>query len=361
MISTQIIQSTLNDTTAITGASAAIFERGGHILASTGDMDKLAEMRMDVFLRSQQQEMESEDFYFEKADVIGGDTIYAAAVKKDSDNALMTVKLLAAQVRNLLSAQKERIDKDDFVKNLILDNLLQIDIFNRSKKLGLDYKAPRAVYVIECVGREIVYDTIRALPFFGRDDFMTGVDEGSQIVVHEIADPDDIAAELKSGANDMLNALTELGLDAYVSYGSVIRELKDVSLSYKEARLAHDVRKIFYEDSRVISYDRLGIGRLIYQLPINLCRMFMNEIFGGRSFDEFDEETLTTITKFFENNLNVSETSRQLFIHRNTLVYRLDKLQKTVGLDLRVFDDAITFKIALMVVKYIDYMDRLDY
>ncbi len=361
MISTQIIQSTLNDTTAITGASAAIFERGGHIIASKGDMDNLAEMRMDVFLRSQQQEMESDEFYFEKADVIGSDTIYAAAVRKDSDNALMTVKLLASQVRNLLSAQKERIDKDDFVKNLILDNLLQIDIFNRSKKLGLDYKAPRVVFVIECVGREIVYDTVRALPFFGRDDFMTGVDEGSQIVVHEIADPDNIAEELKNGAEEMLNAITELGLDAYVSYGSVIHELKDVSLSYKEARLAHDVRKIFYEDSRVISYDRLGIGRLIYQLPINLCRMFMNEIFGGRSFDEFDEETLTTITKFFENNLNVSETSRQLFIHRNTLVYRLDKLQKTVGLDLRVFDDAITFKIALMVVKYIDYMDRLDY
>ncbi len=362
MISTQIIQSMVNDTVAITGVGAAIFERGGHIIASRGDgMDDLAEMRMDAFLRSPDHDREVGPFYFEKADVIGGDTVYAAAVRLNSENARMTAKLLAAQIRNLLTAQKERIDKDDFVKNLILDNLLQIDIFNRSRKLGLDYKAPRVVYVIECVGREAVYESVRALPFFGEGDFMTGVDEGSQIVVHEVRNPDKMAAELKKGAEDILKAITRLGIDAHVGYGSVIYDLKDVSLSYKEARLAHDVRKIFYEDSRVISYDKLGIARLIYQLPINLCQMFINEIFGGRNFDEFDEETITTITKFFENNLNVSETSRQLFIHRNTLVYRLDKLQKTVGLDLRVFEDAITFKIALMVVKYIDYMDRLDY
>lgn len=361
MISTQIIQSTLNDTLAITGASAAIFERGGHIVASKGNMEGLAELRMDAFLRSNEHETESEEFYFQKAEALGSDTVYAAAVRKDSDNASMTAKLLAVQVKNLLTAQKERIDKDDFVKNLLLDNLLQIDIFNRSRKLGLDYKAARAVFVIECIGRESVYEAVRALPFFGDDDFMTGVDEGSQIVVHELKNPDKAAAELKNGAKAIYKAIEALGLDAYVAYGSVIHELKDVSLSYKEARLAHDVRKIFYEDSRVISYEQLGIGRLIYQLPINLCKMFINEIFGGRTFDEFDEETLSTINKFFENNLNVSETSRQLFIHRNTLVYRLDKLQKTVGLDLRVFDDAITFKIALMVVKYIDYMDRLDY
>lgn len=360
MISTHIIQNTLNDTTDITGASAAVFERGGHILVSKGDVEGLAELRMDAFLRSNEQETENEDFYFVKLD-LGTDSAYAAAVRKDSDNAAMTVKLLQAQFKNLLTAQKERIDKDDFVKNLLLDNLLQIDIFNRSRKLGLDYKAPRVVFVIESNGRDAVYDAVRALPFFGDNDFMTGVDEGRQIVVHEIRNREEAGKELKAGAKDMLKAITEQNIDCCIAYGSVVKELKDVSLSYKEARLAHDVRKIFYEDSKIISYDKLGIGRLIYQLPINLCRMFINEIFDGRTFDEFDEETLSTINKFFENNLNVSETSRQLFIHRNTLVYRLDKLQKTVGLDLRVFDDAITFKIALMVVKYIDYMDRLDY
>jgi carbohydrate diacid regulator len=149
--------------------------------------------------------------------------------------------------------------------------------------------------------------------------------------------------------------------DVRVAYGTVVNEIKEVSRSYKEAKMALDVGKIFFDERNVIAYSALGIGRLIYQLPIPLCKMFIKEIFKSKSPDEFDEETLTTINKFFENSLNVSETSRQLFIHRNTLVYRLDKLQKSTGLDLRVFDDAITFKIALMVVKYMKYMEKFDY
>jgi len=154
---------------------------------------------------------------------------------------------------------------------------------------------------------------------------------------------------------------TEGYSESRISYGTIVQEIKEVSRSYKEAKMAMDVGKIFFDERRVIAYSELGIGRLIYQLPIPLCKMFIREIFGGKSPDDFDEETLTTISKFFENSLNVSETSRQLFIHRNTLVYRLDKLQKSTGLDIRVFEDAITFKIALMVVKYMKYMETLDY
>ena len=149
--------------------------------------------------------------------------------------------------------------------------------------------------------------------------------------------------------------------EVHISYGTIVNEIKEVSRSYKEARMALDVGKIFFEEKDVIGFSQLGIGRLIYQLPIPLCKMFIKEIFGNRSPDDFDEEVLTTINKFFENSLNVSETSRQLYIHRNTLVYRLDKLQKSTGLDLRVFEDAITFKIALMVVKYMKYMEEQDY
>ena len=145
---------------------------------------------------------------------------------------------------------------------------------------------------------------------------------------------------------------------ANVSYGTIVHEIKEVSRSYKEAKMALDVGKIFFSGKNVIAYNNLGIGRLIFQLPIPLCKMFIEEIFEGKSPDDFDEETISTINKFFENSLNVSETSRQLYIHRNTLVYRLDKLQKTTGLDLRVFEDAITFKIALMVVKYMKYMEN---
>ena len=149
--------------------------------------------------------------------------------------------------------------------------------------------------------------------------------------------------------------------NAHIAYGTIVSEIKEVSRSYKEARMALDVGKIFYNERNVVAYSNLGIGRLIYQLPIPLCKMFIKEIFDSKSPEDFDEETLMTINKFFENSLNVSETSRQLYIHRNTLVYRLDKLQKSTGLDLRVFEDAITFKIALMVVKYMNYMETFDY
>ena len=172
----------------------------------------------------------------------------------------------------------------------------------------------------------------------------------------------DTAREIEKAAGALVTYLQKEGIkETRVAYGTVVQEIKEVSRSYKEAKMALDVGKIFFDERNVIAYSELGIGRLIYQLPIPLCKMFIKEIFGGKSPDEFDDETLTTIYKFFENSLNVSETSRQLFIHRNTLVYRQDKLQKSTGLDLRVFEDAITFKIALMVVKYMKYMESMDF
>ena len=221
----------------------------------------------------------------------------------------------------------------------------------------------RVVFIVE-INREkdsTILESVRGM-FGGKSkDFVTAVDEKNIIVVKEIA-PGEGYPEINKTARMILNLLkSETEEDIHIAYGTVVPELKEVSRSYKEAKMALDVGKIFFEDRDIIAYSSLGIGRLIYQLPIPLCKMFIKEIFDGKSPDEFDEETLTTINKFFENSLNVSETSRQLYIHRNTLVYRLDKLQKSTGLDLRVFEDAITFKIALMVVKYMKYMETLDY
>ena len=203
----------------------------------------------------------------------------------------------------------------------------------------------------------------RVRTLFGQKgrDFITAVDEKNVIVVKEVG-TDAGYSEAEKFAKEMLEALKAEGMEQlHVAYGTIVSDIKEVSKSYKEAKLALDVGKIFFQEKDVIAYNTLGIGRLIYQLPIPLCKMFIREIFEGKSPDDFDQETLTTINKFFENSLNVSETSRQLYIHRNTLVYRLDKIQKSTGLDLRVFEDAITFKIALMVVKYMKYMETLEY
>ncbi|EFC97388.1 hypothetical protein CLOSTHATH_04408 [Hungatella hathewayi DSM 13479] len=275
----------------------------------------------------------------------------------------MVGKLAAFQIQSLLVAYKERFDKDNFIKNLLLDNLLLVDIYNRAKKLHIETNIKRVVFIIETQHEKDVnaLETVRNLFAAKTKDFVTAVDEKNIILVKEVRDGETYE-ELEKTANTILDMLnTEAMTQVHVAFGTIVGEIKEVSRSYKEAKMAMDVGKIFYSNKNVVAYSKLGIGRLIYQLPLPLCRMFIKEIFDGKSPDEFDEETLTTINKFFENSLNVSETSRQLYIHRNTLVYRLDKLQKSTGLDLRVFEDAITFKIALMVVKYMKYMENQDY
>ena len=281
----------------------------------------------------------------------------------ESDDVYMVGKIAAFQIQNLLVAYKERFDKDNFIKNLLLDNLLLVDIYNRAKKLHIDTEVRRVIFIIETKHEKdsSALDNMRGLLGNKVKDFVTAVDEKNVIVVKELEDQDG-PAELEKAAQNFYEILKNDGEEEiHIAYGTVINDIKEVSKSYKEAKLALDVGKIFFSEKNVIAFSELGIGRLIYQLPVPLCKMFIREIFEGKSPDDFDEETLTTINKFFENNLNVSETSRQLYIHRNTLVYRLDKLQKSTGLDLRVFEDAITFKIALMVVKYMKYMESLEY
>ncbi len=288
---------------------------------------------------------------------------YVLLARGGSDDVYMVGKLAAFQIQGLLVAYKERYDKDNFIKNLLLDNLLLVDIYNRAKKLHIDTNVSRVVYVIETEHEKdtAALEIVRGIFAAKSRDFVTAVDEKNIILVKEVK-PAESNDELEKVANMILDSLNaDAGGPVRIAYGTVVSDLKEVSRSYKEAKLAMDVGKIFYEDKNIAAYSKLGIGRLIYQLPLPLCRMFIREIFVNKSPDEFDEETLTTINKFFENNLNVSETSRQLYIHRNTLVYRLDKLQKSTGLDLRVFDDAITFKIALMVVEYMKYMEKQNF
>jgi carbohydrate diacid regulator len=283
--------------------------------------------------------------------------------KGESDSTYMVGKMAAFQLQSLLVAYKERSDKDNFIKNLLLDNLLLVDIYNRAKKLHIDTDVKRCVFIIETKAEKDnnALETVRNIFSVKTRDFITAVDEKNIILVKEVK-PTDTYEELSKTANIIVDMLsTEAMISVHVAFGTIVNEIKEVSRSYKEAKMALDVGKIFYSDKNIIAYSNLGIGRLIYQLPIPLCRMFIREIFDGKSPDEFDDETLTTINKFFENSLNVSETSRQLYIHRNTLVYRLDKIEKSTGLDLRVFEDAITFKIALMVVKYMKYMESMDF
>ena len=362
MISNQILQDTIDGLKNITRTDLCVLDTEGKILASTfKDVDDCEEAVL-AFVDSPAESQAIRDYQFFK--VFDDNQLeHILLAKGETDDTYMVGKIAAFQIQNLLVAYKERFDKDNFIKNLILDNLLLVDIYNRAKKLHIETEVRRVVFLVETNrekdGNEL--EKIRGL-FGGKSkDFVTAVDEKNIIVVKELAE-NETYEDLEKTAEVILNLFkADEDCEAYIAYGTVVNEIKEVSRSYKEARMALDVGKIFFEEKNIIAYSALGIGRLIYQLPIPLCKMFIKEIFENKSPDDFDEETLVTINKFFENSLNVSETSRQLYIHRNTLVYRLDKLQKSTGLDLRVFEDAITFKIALMVVKYMKYMETLDY
>ena len=362
MISNQILQNTIEGLKGITRVDICVMGTEGKTLAST--IPNAEEYRNSVitFVDSPADSMVLQGFQFFK--VFDEHQLeYVILAKGDTDDVYMVGKLAAFQIRNLLVAYKERYDKDNFIKNLLLDNLLLVDIYNRAKKLHIETEVKRVVFLIETKYEKDTgaLETVKGLFAGKKKDFITQVDEKSIILVKEVLE-NETYDDMEKTARvilDMLN--TEAMTTVHVSYGTMVNEIKDVSRSYKEAKMALDVGKIFYSDQNVIAYSSLGIGRLIYQLPMPLCKMFIKEIFGDKSPDNFDEETIATINKFFENSLNVSETSRQLYIHRNTLVYRLDKLQKSTGLDLRVFDDAITFKIALMGVKYMKYMENFEY
>lgn len=362
MISNQILQDTIEGIKSITRIDLCVMDTEGKILASTLRDAGEYEKAVLAFVDSPAESQVLQGYQFFK--VFDENQLeYIILAKGETDDVYMIGKIAAFQIQNLLVAYKERFDKDNFIKNLLLDNLLLVDIYNRAKKLHIDTDVRRIVFIIETKNEKDnnALETVRNIFSAKSKDFITAVDEKNIILVKEVK-ANETYEDLNKTAKvivDMLN--TEAMSTVHVAYGTIVNEIKEVSRSYKEAKMALDVGKIFYGNRNIIAYSNLGIGRLIYQLPIPLCKMFIKEIFDGKSPDEFDEETLITINKFFENSLNVSETSRQLYIHRNTLVYRLDKLQKSTGLDLRVFEDAITFKIALMVVKYMKYMENFEY
>ncbi len=359
MISNQILQTTIDGIKNISKVDLYITDTDGKLVVSTATMDNSFEKAVSAFSDSPADSQVVGDYQFFKVyDESKLDMVLVARGK--SDDVFTVGKMTAFQIQSLLTAYKERFDKDNFIKNLLLDNLLLVDIYNRAKKLDIDVNARRCVCIIETKNEKdsLALETVRTMFAGQKNDFITAVDEKNIILVKELEDQQgyEEVEKISHTVVDMLN--TEVMVKANVAYGTIVQELKEVSRSYKEARMALDVGKIFFSTQNVVAYNNLGIGRLIYQLPIPLCKMFISEIFGDQSPNDLDDEMISTINKFFENNLNVSETSRQLYIHRNTLVYRLDKLQKLTGLDIRVFEDAITFRIALMVVKYMNYMDH---
>ena len=285
-----------------------------------------------------------------------GEVEYILLTKSGTEDAYMIGRLAVCQIRNMVAAHMEQFDRNNFMQNILLGNMLVVDMYNKAQKLHIE-QSERVVFVIDVESKKdsTIMEMVKNLFVTKAKDFVTEVDEQSIILVKDTRDMKD-ESNLENLAEMIVDNLhAEAMVRVRVGYGNRVRNLQDIAKSYQEAKMALEVGRIFYADKEIISYSKLGIGRLIYQLPMSLCEMFIQEVFGGGIPDIFNEETLTTIQKFFENNLNISETARQLYVHRNTLVYRLERLEKIIGLDIRKFDDAMTFKIAMMVLDHMHY------
>ncbi|MDD4772843.1 MAG: helix-turn-helix domain-containing protein [Eubacteriales bacterium] len=289
--------------------------------------------------------------------IIGTDikSEYVVFVEGEDKTAEKLSMVLAISLSNIKNLYDEKYDKSSFIKNVILDNILPSDIYIKSKELRFAADVVRIVFLIRFIGKNEMnpYDMVQNMFPDKSKDYVISVGEQEIVLVKEIK-PNHDMKEIEKTARQIADTISaEFYTKVVIGIGTAVDNIKDLARSFKEAQVALEVGKVFDTEKSIISYENLGIGRLIYQLPTTLCEMFLQEVFKKGSLESLDRETLMTIQCFFENNLNVSETSRKLFVHRNTLVYRLEKIRKLTGLDLREFEHAITFKVALMVKKYL--------
>ena len=306
MISNQILQETINGMKEVTGIDLCILDLSGRIVVTTMEITDALAQHAEEFADSMAESQVIDGFqYFKIFDDQRLEYILLATGM--SENAYTVGKLAVMQIQNLLTAYKERLDKENFVKNLLRDNLLLVDIYNRSKKLHIEVEQRRVAFLIQAEYEkdQNLLEATKEVESGADSDFITAVDEKSIVYVTPV-NGNEGQAQFIQHAKEIKEGLNEYGIkDAKIAIGNVAETIKDVSRSYKEAQIALEVSKIFYEDASVIAYNQLGIGRLIYQLPLPLCKMFIREVFGDYSPDSIDEETLATIDKFFENNLNV--------------------------------------------------------
>ncbi|MFV0351733.1 MAG: PucR family transcriptional regulator [Oscillospiraceae bacterium] len=355
-MSNRVFQGVVSQMKEVVGRTAGVIDEYGVVTACTNAsrVDEKFDGFSDDFFAVPHEQFVRYGYTFHLF-ASGTQNDHAVFVEGEDMQAEHDAALMAIALKNVLQYHDKKYDKANFIKNIVLENILPGDIYSRARDLHFATDVTRVVLLVRVVSSTEVsaYDVVSGLFPDKQKDFVFNVSETDTALVKEVGrgiDEKDIA-NLAASIIDTLNS--EHYIKAVAGIGNPVPSIKDLAGSFKEAQIALEVGKVFDSEQSIISYNHLGIARLIYQLPTTLCEMFLKEVFNQGSIDSLDEETLFTIQRFFENNLNVSETSRGLFVHRNTLVYRLEKIKKLTGLDLREFDDAIVFKVALMVKKYL--------
>ncbi len=356
MLSNQVLQKVIRDIKKISGLECGIWDASGTCLVMSDERVRELDADVQKFLSESASplgETASDRAFFIVTEE--EEPAYVLALFGESPHQEAVGYMGVSQLSNLLTAYQEKMDKNRFYQNLLTGNMAPVDAYNQAKKLRIPVEQKRIVFAIEAKqeGEDLILETLKSLFATGTGDFVTAIDEKRIILIKALEEEQEYpeVSHIARVTVDTLN--TEAMVSVRAAYGTIVTNLDDLSRSYQEALTALEVGRVFYEERNILDYRKLGIGRLIQQLPSSLCEMFLQEVFRGEAVGEFDDEELTTVYTFFNNNLNISETARKLFVHRNTLVYRLEKIQKKTGLDVRVFEDAVTFKIAMMVVDHL--------
>lgn len=354
-MSNRLFQTVLHQMKDIVGRTIGVVDENGIVIACS-DINKIGESRQRI---KEELAYSAEYIVFEgytyRSIAAQTKTDFIVFVQGDDGHAEKMAHLLSVSLGNIKSLYDEKYDKGSFIKNIILDNILPSDIYIKSNELHFSNDECRAVLVVKFQSPTEIppYEIMQNIFTEKVKDYVINISEQDIVIVKEVA-PGTETDALEEAARAILDEVAqEYSAKVLIGISSVVDNLKDLARAYKEARISLEVGKVFDIEKPIMSYENLGIGRLIYQLPTTLCEIFLQEVFKKGSLESLDRETLMTVQSFFENNLNVSETSRKLFVHRNTLVYRLEKIRKLTGLDLREFDHAVTFKVALMVKKYL--------
>ncbi|MBQ3791896.1 MAG: helix-turn-helix domain-containing protein [Clostridia bacterium] len=354
-MSTRLFQGMIHQMRTAIDRIIGVVDDSGIVIACS-ELGKIGEMRQGIReeLTFSSETVKYAGFTY-KPLVSGTRGEYIVFVEGEDLTAERYASILAVALANVKNLYDEKYDKAAFLKNVIMDNILPTDIYMRSKAMHFEFDVQRVVMVIKFLSETEVlpYDMVQNLFPNKNKDFVISIGEKDIVLIKDVRGVTDMK-EIEKIAVTLADTInTEFFARVAIGIGSVSENIKDLARSFKEAQVAIEVGKVFDTERNIVSYENLGIGRLIYQLPTTLCEMFLHEVFKEDTFELLDRETLSTIQCFFENNLNVSETSRKMFVHRNTLVYRLEKINKLTGLDLREFDNAITFKVALMVKRYL--------
>ncbi|MBQ9065608.1 MAG: helix-turn-helix domain-containing protein [Blautia sp.] len=350
----QLLKTCLLRWKEISGFDFCLLDSRDQIFVTTEDTDIPEGTALQDFRQSGKlsESLENKSIYRINGE---DETFFLLLVWGKEESAGITGELAVCQVESLINVNSRKNDRGLIIQDILLGRFSSAEITKQARRIHLAPAARRVVFLIRTPeADDSVLEAVRNVFVNRGRDYVSALDEAVSVVVHELKDNEDME-DIDSISGLLIDVLnTEVMTKAWVSYGNICEDITKLHYGYTEAMTAMEIGRIFYADRHVFGYSRLGIGRLIYQLPVETCEMFIEEIFGEERLDTLDEESMNIVRTFFENNLNLSETSRKLYVHRNTLVYRLEKIQKKYGLDIRMFEDALTFKLAMLVTDYIN-------